>query len=71
MLLDQYLACCIGTHPQILQMIENEDFENLPAVAFVRGHVHQFARELKLPDAYDFAKLYVDKMQGGNEQEEE
>ena len=55
----------------ILEQIENEDFEALPAPAFVRGHVHQFARELKLPDAYEFAKLYLHKMQGGDEAEEE
>ena len=55
----------------ILEQIENEDFDALPAPAFVRGHVHQFARELKLPDAYEFAKLYLHKMQGGDEQDEE
>ncbi|MBD3857459.1 MAG: helix-turn-helix domain-containing protein [Acidobacteria bacterium] len=33
----------------ILEQIENEEFEALPAPAFVRGHVHQFARELKIP----------------------
>ncbi len=49
----------------ILEQIENEDFEALPAPAFVRGHVHQVARELKLADAYDFAKFYLAKMQGG------
>jgi hypothetical protein len=46
----------------ILEMIEREDFEALPAVAFVRGHVHQFARELEIADAYEFTKLYVAKM---------
>jgi len=55
----------------ILEQIENEDFEALPAPAFVRGHVHQFARELKLADSYEFAKLYLHKMQGGNEEVEE
>ena len=55
----------------ILERIENEEFESLPAVAFVRGHVHQFAREVKVPNAYEFAKLYLHKMQGGDEQEEE
>ena len=50
----------------ILEQIENEDFEALPAPAIVRGHVHQFARELKLADAYEFAKFYLTKMQGGN-----
>jgi hypothetical protein len=54
----------------ILEQIENEDFEALPAPAFVRGHVHQFARELKLPDAYEFAKYYLHKMQGGDKYEE-
>ena len=55
----------------ILEQIENEDFERLPAAAFVRGHVHQIARELKLPDADDFAKLYLHKMQGGYNEDEE
>lgn len=53
----------------ILEQIENEDFEALPATAFVRGHTHQFARELKLPDANEFAKLYVDKMTRENQEE--
>ena len=53
----------------ILEQIENEDFDALPALAFVRGHVHQFAREIKVPDAYEFAKLYINKMQGGQEEE--
>jgi len=47
----------------ILEQIENEDFDALPATVFVRGHAQQFARELKLPDAHEFAKLYVEKMQ--------
>lgn len=55
----------------ILEQIENEDFDALPAPAFVRGHVHQFARELKLPDAYEFAKFYLTKMQGGGREEDE
>ena len=54
----------------ILEQIENEDFEALPAVAFVRGHVHQFARELKLPDSYEFTKRYTAKMQVCEEDEE-
>jgi hypothetical protein len=54
----------------ILEQIENEEFDALPAPAFVRGHVHQFARELKLDDAYEFAKFYLSKMQGGESEEE-
>ena len=49
----------------ILEQIENEEFEALPAPAFVRGHVHQYARELKMAEAHDFAKFYLTKMQGG------
>jgi len=52
----------------ILERIENEDFDALPAAAFVRGHTHQFARELKLPDSHEFAKLYIQKMQGTEEE---
>ncbi len=53
----------------ILDQIENEDFDALPATAFVRGHTLQFARELKLPDSEEFARLYIDKMRGANEEE--
>jgi hypothetical protein len=53
----------------ILEQIENENFDALPAPAFVRGHVLQFARELRLPDADDLAKLYLRKMQGGESEE--
>jgi hypothetical protein len=53
----------------ILEQIENEDFEALPAPAFVRGHTHQFARELKLPNFHEVAKLYIDKMTRENEEE--
>ena len=53
-----------------IRLIENEDFQALPAVAFVRGHVQQFARELKLDDAYESTKLYIAKMTGGDEEDE-
>ena len=53
----------------ILEQIENEDFDALPAIAFVRGHTHQFARELKLDDSYEFAKLYIAKMTGADAEE--
>jgi hypothetical protein len=52
----------------ILEWIENEEFEALPAAAFVRGHVQQVARELRLPDANDLAKFYLRKMRGGDEE---
>ena len=53
----------------ILEQIENEDFDALPATVFVRGHAQQFARELKLPDAHEFAKLYVAKMHRDDKKE--
>ncbi len=54
----------------ILEQIESERFDELPATAFVRGHVHQVAREIKLPDAYEFTKLYIAKMTGTNSEDE-
>jgi hypothetical protein len=33
--------------------------------------VHQFAREVKVPDAYDFAKLYIAKMERGDSEEDD
>ena len=53
----------------ILEQIENEEFEALPATVFVRGHVLQFARELKLPDPAEIAQLYIEKMEGGDGEE--
>jgi hypothetical protein len=51
----------------ILEHIENEDFGVLPAAAFVRGHVQQYAREIHLESPDEMAKHYVAKMQGGSE----
>jgi hypothetical protein len=48
----------------ILEQIENEDFAGLPAAAFVRGHVQQYAREIQLENADEFAGNYLAKMQG-------
>jgi hypothetical protein len=47
----------------ILERIENEEFDALPPTVFVRGHVEQFAREVGIADAADFARIYVAKMQ--------
>jgi len=48
----------------ILEQIENEDFDGLPAAAFVRGHVQQYAREIRIENPDAMAKHYLDKMQG-------
>jgi hypothetical protein len=47
----------------ILEHIENEDFAGLPAAAFVRGHVRQYAREIGLEGAEKMAGQYLAKMQ--------
>jgi hypothetical protein len=49
---------------QVLEQIENEDFAGLPATVFVRGHVQQFARELKMDKPTDVAKHFIAKMEG-------
>lgn len=47
----------------ILERIEDEAFDELPAAVFVRGHVVQFARELRIAQAEELAKAFVAKMQ--------
>jgi flagellar biosynthesis protein FlhG len=51
----------------ILERIENEDFGALPAAVFVRGHVEIFAREVGIAEPAAFAKNYVEKMHGKDE----
>lgn len=53
---------------QILEQIENENFDSLPAAVFVRGHVQQFARELKMTDPVAISKYFIEKMGSGPEQ---
>jgi hypothetical protein len=50
----------------ILEQIENEDFAGLPAAAFVRGHVQQYAREIRLESADEIASHYLAKMDSGS-----
>jgi len=49
----------------ILEQIENEEFDVLPAAVFVRGHVQQYAREINLDNPHEMARHYLGKMQGG------
>ena len=51
----------------ILERIEAEAFDQLPAAVFVRGHVQQYARELRLADAEELATAYVAKITRGEE----
>jgi hypothetical protein len=48
----------------ILERIESEEFDGLPAAVFVRGHVEQFAREIGIEDPAGFARTYLKKMLG-------
>jgi hypothetical protein len=52
----------IGT--TLLEQIENEEFDALPAPVFVRGHVQQFARAIGLENPEEIARRYIDKMTG-------
>ena len=51
----------------VLEHIEAEDFHALPPAVFVRGHVQQFARELRLANADEIAKHFVAKMQNDDD----
>jgi cytoskeletal protein RodZ len=45
----------------LLDQLENERIDELPAAVFVRGHVLQYARALGLPDPNEVAALYLAK----------
>ncbi len=47
----------------MLERIEAEDFAALPAAVFVRGHLLQVARELRIAEAESLAKAYLAKME--------
>ena len=47
----------------ILDQIEAEDFDALPAPAYVRGHVQQYAREIHIDKPDEFAGFFAAKMQ--------
>ncbi len=46
----------------LLQQIEAEAVDDLPAAVFVRGHVLQYARALGLPDPNEIAARYLAKV---------
>ena len=53
---------------QVLEQIENENFDSLPAAVFVRGHVQQFARELQMTDPIAISKYFIEKMESEPDQ---
>lgn len=47
----QEIAAELPLRPKILEALENDDFENLPAPIFVRGYLRTYARQLDIsPD---------------------
>lgn len=46
----------------ILEQIEAEDFDALPAPAYARGHVQQYAREIHIDKPDEFAGFFAAKM---------
>jgi hypothetical protein len=57
-------ATKIGT--RLLEQIEDEEYGALPAPVFVRGHVQQLARAVGIDDPDGIARLYLDRMTGGD-----
>jgi hypothetical protein len=45
--------------PALLEQLESERVDELPAAVFVRGHVLQYARALAIDDANELAALYI------------
>jgi len=46
----------------LLEQLENEVIEKLPAAVFVRGHIVQYAKALGLPKVDDLAAHYLTKV---------
>jgi flagellar biosynthesis protein FlhG len=49
--------------PALLEQLESERIEDLPAAVFVRGHVLQYARALGIDNANELAALYIARHQ--------
>ncbi len=47
--------------PALLEQLESERIDELPAAVFVRGHVLQYARALGIDHANELAALYIAK----------
>ena len=48
--------------PNLVDAIEKEDWEKLPALVFVRGFVLQIARLLHMDDSEQLAGAFIEKM---------
>lgn len=58
----EHLAVETKIRAILLEQIESEAIDDLPAAVFVRGHVLQYARALGLPDPNEIAARYLAKV---------
>ena len=58
----EHLAAETKIRAVLLEQIESEAFDDLPAAVFVRGHVLQYARALGLSDPNELAARYLAKV---------
>jgi hypothetical protein len=58
----EHLAVETKIRAVLLEQIESEAVDELPAAVFVRGHVLQYARALGLPDPNEIAARYLAKL---------
>jgi hypothetical protein len=58
----EHLAAETKIRAILLEQIESEAVDELPAAVFVRGHVLQFARAIGLPDPNEIAARYLAKV---------
>lgn len=56
------LATETKIRPVLIEQLESEAVNELPAAVFVRGHVLQVARALELPDPNEIAAWYLAKV---------
>jgi flagellar biosynthesis protein FlhG len=58
----------IKVRSSVLEKIEQEDVDSLPASVYVRGFVVQYAKFLGLPDPEGVAASYLERMRGEPEE---
>lgn len=56
----------IKVRPSLLEKIEHEQAEQLPAAVYVRGFVVQYAKLLGVPDPESVAAAYLAKLESGS-----
>ena len=56
----------IKVRPSLLEKIESEQFQHLPAPVYVRGFIFQYAKLLGLPDPESIAAAYLARIASGS-----